>query len=133
MKKIIFAIILLFPILCRAQAHLGSTLSEINANYPEKVFKIGYTNEGKKYATVEMAFGTFAYYFDNQTGLSDFCIQIPDNLNALNAQVEIYNKKYVIVSDKSWKAYLEGGGVMKINLIFDEEFKNYVFTYSGLK
>jgi hypothetical protein len=37
-------------------------------------------------------------------------------MTALNAQVEIYTKKYVIVSETSWKAYLEGGGIMEIDL-----------------
>jgi len=51
-------------------------------------------------------------------------------MTALNAQVEVYNKKYVIVSETSWKAYLEGGGIMKINLTFDEKNKLYIFYYT---
>jgi len=52
-------------------------------------------------------------------------------MTALNAQVEIYNKKYVIISETSWKAYLEGGGLMKINLTYDKDYKIYVFSYTN--
>ena len=31
----------------------------------------------------------------------------------LNGQVEVYDKKYVIVSNTEWKVYLEDGGSMK--------------------
>jgi hypothetical protein len=131
MKNLILAIILMLPLLGKSQAHLGSTLAEIKALHPDKVFKIDYTKQGQKYASAEMYYGLFVYYFDSETGLSNYCLQIPDNMNALNAQVEVYNKKYVIISETSWKAYLEGGGLMKINLIYDEEYKMYVFHYKN--
>jgi hypothetical protein len=47
--------------------------------------------------------------------------------------VEIYNKKYVIISENSWKAYLEGGGMLKINLEYNEKQKIYIFYYSNGK
>ena len=131
MKKVIFALIVLLPLLGKAQAHLGSTLAEIKASHPDKDFKIDYTKTGQKYAQAEMYYGTFVYYFDNETGLSNYCIQMPNNMTALNSQVEIYNKKYVIISEKSWKAYLEGGGLMNINLSYDEDFKIYFFSYTN--
>ncbi len=131
MKHLVFALTLLLPLLGKAQAHLGSTLADIKERYPDKVFKINYSNKGQKYAIAEMNYGTFVYFFDSETGLSNFCMQIPDNMTALNAKVEDYNKKYVIVSETSWKAYLEGGIIMKINLIYDEDYKLYVFQYSN--
>jgi hypothetical protein len=131
MKKLIFALIVMLPILGKAQAHLGSTLADIKAMYPDKVFKVDYTTSGQKYASAEMYYGTFVYYFDKETGLSNYCIQHPDNMTALNAQVEVYNKKYVIISETSWKAYLEGGGILKIKLVYDEEYKLYVFQYTN--
>ena len=114
-----------------AQAHLGASLSDIKELHSDKVFKIDYTNQGQKYASAEMNYGTFVYYFDNETGLSNYCLQIPDNITALNAQVEVYNKKYVIISEKCWKAYLEGGGLMNINLTYDEEGEFYFFSYTN--
>jgi len=131
MKKLIFALIVMLPLLGKAQAHLGSTLADIKALHPDKVFKIDYTKQGQKYASAEMYYRTFVYYFDSETGLSNYCFQIPDNMTALNAQVEVYNKKYVIISETSWKAYLEGGGLMKINLTYYEDSKLYIFSYTN--
>jgi hypothetical protein len=131
MKKIIFALTLFLPLFGIAQAHLGSTFADIKAIHQDKDFKIKYTTSGQMYASAEMYYGEFVYYFDKESGLSTACIQIPNNMTALNAQVEIYNKKYVIISETSWKAYLEGGGIMKIDLTYDEEYKLYVFSYSN--
>ena len=129
-KKIIFALTLLFPLLGKAQAHLGSTLADLKEFHPDKTFEIDYTTTGTKYAKASMPLGTFVYYF-NSEGITVKCLQFPDNMTALNTQVEIYNKKYVIISEKSWKAYLEGGGLLKINLEYNEEEKFYVFHYTN--
>ena len=131
MKKLIFALIVMLPIIGKAQAHLGSTLADIKALHPDKEFTVKYTDDGIKYTYADMVYGTFYYYFDKETGLSNLCLQIPFNMNTLNGQVEAYNKKYVIVSETSWKAYLEGGGLMKISLTYDEDLKNYVFIYTN--
>jgi len=77
-----------------------------------------------------MIYGTFFYYLDKETGLSNFCIQVIDKMPYLNGQVETYNKKYVIVSDTEWKAYLEGGGLLKITLEYNDEYEVYVFSYA---
>lgn len=130
MKNLILAMILLIPFLGRAQAHLGSTLNEIKNTHPEKEFTVEKLDDGTLVAETNMPLGTFLYFFDNETGLSNLCVQVPDDLTALNTQVEIYNKKYVIISETSWKAYLEGGGVMRIHLNYDEDIKNYIFTYT---
>lgn len=131
MKKLIFALIVMLPLLGKAQAHLGSTLADIKALHPDKVFTVKYTDDGQKYTYANMYYGTFYYYFDKETGLSNLCFQVPDNMTALNAQVEIYNKKYVILSETSWKAYLEGGGLMKINLEYNKQNEVYVFYYTN--
>lgn len=131
MKKLIFALIVLFPLVGKAQAHLGVSLAELKEKYPAKTFTTAYTDDGTKYVSAEMLLGTFVYYFDKENGLTYFCIQIPNNMTDLNTQVEIYNKKYVIISETSWKAYLEGGGLMRINLVYDEENKSYYFRYTN--
>lgn len=130
MRRIFFTLVVVLPLLGKAQAHLGSTLADIKSLHTDKVFTIKYTNDGQKYAYTNMYYGTFYYYFDKETGLSNFCMQIPDNMTALNAQIETYNKKYVIVSETSWKAYLEGGGLMKIRLEYNKENDVYVFYYT---
>jgi hypothetical protein len=130
MKKLIILFTIILPIIAKSQAHIGSSLSEIKTIHSDKVFTTDYTSDGIKYAYADMPLGTFYYYFDNETSLSYLCLQVPYNMSNLNNQVEIYNKKYVIVSETSWKAYLEGGGLLKINLEYNEEQKLYVFYYS---
>ena len=131
MKNLIIAIISLIPLFGNGQAHLGSTLTDIKVLYPQKEFSVEYTDDGSLTAQTDMPYGTFIYFFDKETELSRLCIQLPDNMVALNAQVEIYNRKYVIVSETSWKAYLEGGGIMEIKLTYDEDLKTYVFIYTS--
>jgi hypothetical protein len=130
MKKLIFTLILMLPLFGEAQAHLGSSLSDLKAMYPDKYFKIEYANDGSKYTTAEQPLGTFVYYFSTETGLTYMCIQTPDDLQALNTQIEIYNQKYVIKSETSWKAYLDGGGTMNIELNYNEEYETYIFYYT---
>jgi hypothetical protein len=132
MKTLIIAIVILLPFLSNGQAHLGSTFSDIKGRYPGKEFSIKLADDGTKIASADMTFGTFYYVFNQETGLTVMCLQVPDDMKALNTQVEIYNKKYVIVSDRSWKAYLEGGGIMKIDLEYDEDLKSYLFLYTDL-
>ena len=122
---------MLLPIIVKSQAHIGSTLSDIKAMHSDKIFTTNYTSDGEKYAFADMSLGRFFYYFNTETNLSHFCIQVPNDMKALNAQVEIYNTKYVIISETSWKAYLEGGGMLKINLEYNEEQKMYLFYYSN--
>ena len=131
MKNLIFTFIILLPLFSKAQAHLGSTAGQIKTMHSDNVFYTSYTKEGAKYIYTSMPLGTFFYYLSTETGLSNVCVQIPENMVALNAQVEIYNKKYVILSDTSWKAYLEDGGVMKINLNYNEKLELYIFYYTN--
>ncbi|MBK7341730.1 MAG: hypothetical protein IPJ06_00675 [Saprospiraceae bacterium] len=121
----------MLPFTGKTQAHLGSSLVDLKAMYPDKNFKIEYANDGTSYTAADHLYGTFVYYFDKETGLTKYCIQIPDNMPALNAQVEAYNNKYVIVSETSWRAYLEGGGILKINLSYDDENDIYIFYYTN--
>ncbi len=131
MKRFVFFSALLMLTLCvQAQAHLGATVSEIKAFHPDNMFTVGYTDDGTKYISTEMPLGLFAYYF-NEQGISYMCVQIPSSMINLNTQVEIYNKKYVITSKTSWTAYLEGGGMLYISLIYDDTNSNYFFLYAN--
>jgi hypothetical protein len=130
MKRLMFLFIVFLPILSNAQAHLGSTEKEIRDLHSDKTFEVGYSDNGEKYICAFMIYGTFFYFFDKETRLSNFCIQAIDKMPYLNGQVEAYNKKYVIVSDTEWKAYLEGGGTMNIELKYNEEYEKYIFYYT---
>lgn len=131
MKKLIFLLIVMLPLIGKAQALLGYTEKDIRDSHSDKTFEVGYTDDGEKYISAFMYYGTFIYYFDKETGLSNFCVQVINEIPYLNGQVEAYNKKYVIVSDTEWKAYLEGGEILKIKLDYNEEYKVYVFYYTN--
>lgn len=133
MRLLIIILSIFFVVTVKGQAHLGSTEYEIKALHPENKWTTGYSNTGGKYISSDMIYGTFTYYFDKETKLSNFNIQIPFNLATLNGQVEAYNKKYVITSDTSWTAYLEDGGMIYIKLIYSEEYKIRYFTYRSTK
>lgn len=130
MKKLMFLFLILVSNFIYAQAHLGATEKEIREFHDDKTFETGYSDNGEKYISTFMNYGTFFYYFDKETGYSNFCMQVIDELPYLNGQVEAYNKKYVIISDTEWKAYLEKGGILNIRLDYNEEHKVYVFYYS---
>ncbi len=136
MKKLVISIF----IICitsgtvQSQAHLGLTEYQIRNKYPEKKWSVNYTSTSRiKYISADMVYGNFAYYFDNETKLSYFCVQIPFNLATMNGQIEAYNKKYVITSATSWTAYLDEGGIMYIDLVYDRENKQSYFTYSDTR
>jgi hypothetical protein len=129
MKHFFILVFFFAPLFSNAQAHLGSTLSDLKSKYPEKTFKMFSTDDGSKYTIARQAYGDFVYYFDTETRLTNLCIQIPHSMAGLNTQIEIYNIKYVIISDTKWKAYFEEGGKINIELVYDKDFKKRIFTY----
>ncbi|MDB5061117.1 MAG: hypothetical protein JWP67_960 [Mucilaginibacter sp.] len=136
MKKIYLFVLLLTGFMyspgASAQAHMGITELEITNLHSDLIFKSSTTTTGIHYIYANMSLGTFFYYFNKSTGLTDNCIQIPNDLTSLNTQVGIYNKKYVVTSPKSWTAYLEGGAMMYIKLLYLTEQKTYYFTYKNI-
>jgi hypothetical protein len=136
MKKIYLFVLLLTGLMyspgTSAQAHLGITELAITNLHSDLIFKSSTTTTGTYYIYANMPLGTFFYYFDKNTCLTDHCIQIPNDLTSLNTQIGIYNKKYVVTSPKSWTAYLEGGGMMYIKLLYLTEQKTYFFTYKNI-
>lgn len=124
MKKIISFLILLIPIFGLSQVpYLGNSLYDLEKKYPNKNLKISFAKDDTKIATVETENGNYNYYFDNKTGITDYCIQFLPNNKLLNYQIEFYNKNFVVISDKNWKAYLSDGVILTINLIYDPESK----------
>ena len=130
MKFFYLFVLLILPIVSSAQAHLGESYTGLKNRYPDLTFEVQTTTDGTVYTTAQQLLGIFIYYFDSETGLTNLCVQIPDDLQALKTQVEIYNKKYVIISENSWKAYLDGGNTMNINLMYNDEYETYLFYYT---
>ena len=135
MKKLIFSLLLITTsIVGKGQAHIGSTEAEIRAMEPTNQFSSGYlkTTDGEtlKYISSYFALGQFFYYFKD--GKSKFCTQFPDDIPSLNAQVEIYNSKYVRINPNKWQAYLDKGGRMEIILDYDAKRDLYMFIYYSI-
>ena len=130
MKKLLILLCIVLPVLAKSQAHLGATMKEIKDFYPNNIFTSDVTVSGNRYITTEMDRGSFTYYFDS-TGLSYLCTLIPKDLFKLNEQVQEFNHEYVITSDTTWKAYLDGGSIMYIKLSYSPQYKLSSFIYSS--
>lgn len=122
--------IALLPLLSHAQAHLDASEAAIREQHPNNLFKSDYANDGNKYIYTKFDYGLFVYYLDS-TGISYRCVQVPYNAACINAQAEIYNKKYTRNSDTSWTAYLEDGGILHIRLDYREDYKTSIFVYTS--
>ena len=77
MRKVVTILFIFFSITASGQANLGETEYAIRQAHPYNKWTTGYTDDGTKYIASDMGYGNFAYYFDKETGLSDFNIQIP--------------------------------------------------------
>lgn len=128
MKRILTFILLQTSIFSYSQAHIGVTYEELERLVDYKPMKTGYLQPGYWYAECDHQYGRFVYCFNNE-GVTVGVFMIPWNQGAVNAQAEIYNQRYTIISETSWKAYLSGGGIMSINLKYDEDYGQYIFTY----
>jgi hypothetical protein len=123
-----YLLILLTPVLLRAQAHLGAPADEIMEYHPEVKWLRGITSDGTKYLMADMVLGRFIYYLD-EYGISNLNLQVPFDIKCVNQQIAIYNEKYVQNGKTAWKAYLKNGYVMNIEMIWDEELKSFIFKY----
>jgi hypothetical protein len=132
MKRNILLIILFIPFLGIAQLpYLGNNLDDLKKIYSDKSLTISFANDGTKIATVQTENGNYNYYFNSETGITDYCIQFMPNNKLLNYQVEWYNKNFVTISEKSWKAYLDKGKIMNIELKYDEKYDVTSFHYKA--
>lgn len=118
MKKLFyfFFIMILFNSKSFSQSRLGYTESQIRSEFSEQVFSTSYTEKGTKYIhfTNERL---LAMYFFNEENICFLCSATPLNGGVLNYMVENFNKKYVIISDTSWKYYTENGLIIYIDLV----------------
>lgn len=112
-----------------AQARLGVTFDQLKSEFPELTFEYRYSKYGEGFATTHATLGLVTYYFDKVTELSNFCFIIPEDPIALSVMIEGYNKKYVILSETDWIAYLPNGKIIKITLRYDEGLNTYLFYY----
>lgn len=131
MKKTLLTILFgITSLVIFGQARLGSTATEIKTEFWESSYnlKSGYTDDYDYYITITTDNATVTYFF-NSDKVCTLTAIIPDNQGALNFYVELYNKKYVIVSNTEWKMY-SNNGIAKINLIYPDD-GGYYFVWSN--
>ena len=108
----------LFLIICLSgfsQARIGYTESQIRSEFSDNTFYEGVSADGYRYISTKSLRGIVVYYFD-EDGFCDQTRMIPYTMADLNYLVQLYNAKYVIISDTHWKAYVQGGGILDIYL-----------------
>jgi hypothetical protein len=106
--------------LLSAQSRVGSSAADIKAEFWEAEYKLKaeYDKDGDYFISIETQRATVLYYF-NENKICKATFIVPDNQGALNFYVELYNKRYVILSPTQWKMYSENG-VAEISLIYPE-------------
>jgi len=119
MKTIVLIALCLLLNIGLAQSRLGLSTHDIRKELNELGIKItsGFDSKGKYYYDVSDANVDVRYYFHNS--VCDMTLIMPKSAAHLNALVEGYNKRYVIISKTHWRAY-DIDGVTEITLIIDE-------------
>lgn len=124
-------LLMLAPTILLAQAMLGYTFAEVKEKYPQVKFKQVKQKAGYSLAG-EFECIAFAYFIYDGSDVVQLCMGIPKGMECLSGYVENYNEKYVILSKTSWRAYMESGFIMSINLEHDEE-SGYYFIYKSIE
>jgi hypothetical protein len=90
-----------------SQVRLGFSLDSIMKEYPidENQGMIDTMKNGNAFYAITTEYAYIFYYCDQYKNC-DMVQIIPLNSGFLNAFAESYNKKYTIISNQAWKAYL---------------------------
>ena len=122
MKKIILTIMFaITSCIVFGQARLGYSAADINSEFSDISYNLknGYDKNGDYYIFIKLERASVLYNFDSNKVCTSSII-VPENDSALNFFVEMYNKKYVIISPTSWKMY-SSQGISDIELIYPEK------------
>jgi hypothetical protein len=128
MKKLLL-ILLASPLLSMAQSRIGYTEAEIRSEFSEFTFETRFRESGEKFIVTNMVLGVMYYYFD-ESGHCYSCYLLPKK-EKLHAIIEKYNRDFTIISDTRWKFY-GADMIIDINMIFNQDFKSYVFVFKPL-
>lgn len=126
-QTILLSFFILFSILLFSQSRIGYTESEIRSEFYYCKFETGYLDNGTKYIYTDDGNNASVAYFFTANGNCNLTMIFPDSQNALNEYVQIYNNKFVKVSDTQWKAYLDET-VLTIDLFFDTDSPYFVIS-----
>lgn len=118
MKKIL--LLLLFCSISNigfGQIRLNSSKTEIKKEFNQAKYSLNEMNiDGIETISIVTERVNLLYMFDSDN-ICKICLLIPDTQGDLNYYVELYNRQYVVISDKEWKMYNQNG-IAKIELIF---------------
>lgn len=137
MKKVLLIIAMLITaaMTTRAQksdyalVQLRATEKEIRSMFPYVSFEYHNSDNGTPYLERRWDDEWFCYYFSKETGDCFEVFEQPTTQGRINQLAEIYNKKYAITSERSWTAYLDGGRIQYIKMVYIEATGKFAFTY----
>ena len=110
MKKLTLFLLMLIPMKGISQAKIGYNPSELRAEFPSANWT--YSKWGE-YGNQNMVMSwssenILTNYFFNEDNITIICTIVPLNQSTLQAVVEIYNKRYVIIDSNTWRFYSDG-------------------------
>ena len=109
MKKILLFLLLLLPGLSMSQPLFGHTPSQIRDKWPN--FDWEYHKWGEYKDKIMMSFvedDIRVIYFFDENDESVFTSVCPLTQGELQRMVEMYNNRYVIIDNTTWKFYNDG-------------------------
>ena len=125
MKKLFTVLLLLCSTIVFSQARLYSSYAKIYDEFQHEDIKINFTDKGQLYLSVALQNALILYYFDEDKLCTSTAI-VPLNNGTLNAYVEMYNSKYVIISPTKWRMY-SNGTISYIELVNYEDKSFFVW------
>lgn len=127
MKKLLIAAFVFCGTLSYSQARLGSSWLDIYSEFKEYSPETRTTDDGELLMVVSWDKIRNYYYFTDKRQCYRTVIY-PTTDGALNGLVEIYNKRYVIVSNTEWRMY-SNGSISSIKLITHDGITFFVWDF----
>jgi hypothetical protein len=128
MIKLIATILLLqFSTLIHSQVRLNSNKFEIKSEFSDEKYALKEMNiEGIDAISIVTEIANVLFMFNSEEKCK-IAIIVPHTQGDLNYYVELYNNRYVVVSENEWKMYSDNG-IAKIDLLFNAEKPAFRWT-----
>lgn len=129
MKKLLIILLVILPWLSKAQSLFGFSPSEIREKRPGVEWTYNKWGDNKELLTMSFrADQLHVTYFFDASNKSVFTIVIPLTKGSLQAMIEVYNKRYIIIDNYNWK-YYDTGSIYHCLLKQDETDGSYFFIW----
>ena len=111
-----------------SQVRMGYTSYEINKEFSGTYeIKSNYDSKGYLFYTIDFEHSNIFYFFGKNDKCTS-CIILPSSQARVNGLSEEYNKKYTVITDSQWRAYLSGGAICNVYLKHDKDY-GYFFLW----